>query len=364
MTSDPSRILIIRPSALGDVARSVPVLVNLRRAFPDAGIDWLVQDSFVDAIAHHPDLTEPVPFPRKEFGEWVRGVRLGRLRTYLGSLRARRYDLVVDAQGLARSGLLCWATRARQRWGHDDAREMGPLRSLVYTRQVPSEVEAHSVDRMLGLVAPLLAERKLVLHDNKWAMRLYTSDEDRAWARSRLDAACGAGRAAPVVLAPTSRWPGKQWPDERFAALGRHLAAHGRDVVIVGSGPERGQIPACLGLGVRSPERAEGRVVDLVGTTSIGQLMAVIEGAALVVANDSAALHMAVGFDRPIVALFGPTRAHRVGPFRRDADVIQHLLADDTYDHKLEAHGRAMMERIALDEVVEACEQRLGPAGE
>ncbi len=363
MTSDPTRILIIRPSALGDVARSVPVLVNLRRAFPEAAIDWLVQDSFVEVVRHHPDLTEAVPFPRREFGAWCKGLRLGRVRGYLRSLRDRKYGLVVDAQGLARSGLLSWATRARERIGHSDAREMGPLRRLAYTRIVPSDVETHSVDRMLGLVAPVMRERRLAVDDSKWAMRLFVGEEERAWAQERVAALLGAGRPAPVVLAPTSRWAGKQWPDERFAALGRHLTAHGRDVIIVGAASEREQIPRCLEVAARAPGPGEGRALDMVGGTSIGRLMALLGGAALVVANDSAALHVAVGLDRPIVGLFGPTRAHRVGPYHREGDVVQHVRGGDTFDHKDEAHGRAMMERISVDEVVEACERRLAPGG-
>lgn len=91
--------------------------------------------------------------------------------------------------------------------------------------------------------------------------------------------------------------------------------------------------------------------------------MNVIEHAALVVANDSAALHIAVGFGRPIVALFGPTRVERVGPYRREGDVLQVRRPGDTFDHKVEA-SRAMMERISVEDVVAACEERLLIASE
>ena len=88
--------------------------------------------------------------------------------------------------------------------------------------------------------------------------------------------------------------------------------------------------------------------------------MAVVERCALLVANDSAALHMGVGFARPLVALFGPTDVARVGPCRREADVLRHATdADAGVSHKDHARGRAMMERITLDEVVGACEARL-----
>jgi ADP-heptose:LPS heptosyltransferase len=103
-------------------------------------------------------------------------------------------------------------------------------------------------------------------------------------------------------------------------------------------------------------------VIDRVGRTSVGELMALIERAALVVANDSAALHMAVGMQRPIVALFGPTRTERVGPYGREADVLQHVTVYDRRDHKDDRAGRELMERIAVDEVEEAVLSRLDSA--
>ena len=86
--------------------------------------------------------------------------------------------------------------------------------------------------------------------------------------------------------------------------------------------------------------------------------MAIIEGAQLVIANDSAALHMAVGFDRPLIALYGPTRVGRVGPYSRQADVIQHVTPDDRIDHK-DAANVALMERITTGEVIERIDERL-----
>jgi ADP-heptose:LPS heptosyltransferase len=123
-------------------------------------------------------------------------------------------------------------------------------------------------------------------------------------------------------------------------------------VTIVGGPDERDQ---CAPLTDRY--KGDPRVVDLVGKTRIGVLMAVIERARVVVANDSAALHMAVGFDRPTVALFGPTDVSRVGPYQREHDVIQHLESGDIIDHKKDAQVR-LMERITVQEVAESVRAR------
>jgi heptosyltransferase-1/heptosyltransferase-2 len=335
----PERILIIRPSALGDVCRSVPAVVSLRRAYPAARIDWLVQDSFADAVRFHPDLSGVVSFARASLGkEAVRG-RPGRLGRFLRELKAARYDLVYDFQGLARSGALAWATRAPRRVGYADARELGWL-GLTERHAVGREM--HAVERMLGL---LRASGVEPIED----MRLYAGEGARAWVDGHEWA-----RERYAVIAPTSRWPGKRWPAERFVAVARRVVERGLRVVVVGAASEREQCGPLLEYSAREP-----RVVNLVGATSVARLMAVIERAALVVACDSAALHMAVGFDRPIVGLFGPTRVDRVGPWRRERDVIQHVQPGERMDHKVAALGRSMMERISVEEVVAAVDARL-----
>lgn len=334
--STPERILIIRPSALGDVCRSVPVLASLKRAYPGAAIDWLVQDSFADAVRHHPDLRAVVPFERKRLGAELARGRPGAFLAFIRRLREARYDLVLECQGLFRSGLFARATGAPRRVGFANARELGWL-GVNERHDVPASM--HTVDRMLELVRRAGVEP---VRD----MRLYTCEEDRAWARS-----LGLSEGF-FVLAPTSRWPGKRWPAERFAAVAAALLAHGAPgIALVGAAPERGQCGPLLELAGR-----DKRVVDLIGATSVGRLMAVIEASRLVIANDSAALHMAVGFDRPTVALFGPTRIDLVGPYRREHEVIQHAREGERMDHKDEAMGRAMMERITVDEVLQHAE--------
>jgi ADP-heptose:LPS heptosyltransferase len=116
----------------------------------------------------------------------------------------------------------------------------------------------------------------------------------------------------------------------------------------VGGRSERAQCEAVTSLAAE-----DAGIIDLVGVTDVAGLMAVIEGSRAVVANDSAALHLAVGLGRPTVALFGPTRADRVGPFGRSHEVIQHVAAWESLDHK-RASGVRLMERIEATEVIEA----------
>jgi len=338
--TDPRSILIIRPSALGDVCRSVPVLVSLKRAFPQARIDWLVQDGFAAAIADHPDLGRIVPFARGELGAASRRANFGPIRRFFRQLRGSRYDLVIDCQGLLRSGMFAWATRAKRRVGFANARELGWL-GVNERHDVPTTM--HSVDRMLELLRRAGVEP---VRD----MRLYSNPQARHEVAPTLQAA----RSKYAVVAPTSRWTAKRWPADRFARVVERLRECGfSGVVLVGGKNERDQCGPLLEVAAR-----DGHVIDRIGGTSVAQLMAIIESASLVIANDSAALHMAVGFDRPTIALYGPTRVELVGPYGRERDVIQHVRAGDTFEHKDDARVE-MMERIRVDEVMDAVHARV-----
>lgn len=327
----PSRILIIRPSALGDVCRTVPALVSLRRAFPNAEIDWLVQDAFADAIRYHPALTNVVEFHRNKLSKGLaRGTTLPFWR-FLRSLRERRYDVVYDLQGLLRSGFFAWATRAPRRVGLQNARELGWL-GLTHRYFAPRT--DHAVERML----------QVLRHDGIPTcedMRLYSAPQSAQ--KVAADPELKAGPYA--VIAPTSRWTGKRWPADRFALVCSALLDKGyARVVLVGAPNEREQCAPLLELASR-----ERRLIDRIGKTPIDDLMALIERSALVIANDSAVVHMAVGFARPLIGLYGATSPRLDGPFHREADVIYHPPAQ-AVRHKSLATNELML-GITVEEV-------------
>lgn len=335
----PTSILIIRPSALGDIVRSVPVLTALRRAYPDARIDWLVRDTYTQSVSAHPALSNAVAFPRVRMGGELKRGRTKALRSFIKTLRRAKYDTVLDCQGLFRTGFFSFASGARTRIGYKDASE---LSWLFHTIRVEAPVTMHTVDRALTLAQAAGADI------GEPDMSLHAPDDARSQTIIEYP-----DRYA--VIAPTSAWGAKCWPIDRFAALAKHLAEHPRlDRVIVVGGPgERLHCAPLLELAERHP-----KITDRVGSTSIGMLMALVERAQLVVANDSAPLHMGVGFNRPLVALFGPTDPERACPYGRTHDVIQHVEDGDEFYFR-DARSAGMIKRITLDEVVAACDARL-----
>lgn len=342
ISTDPRGILIVRPSALGDVCRTVPVLASLRRAFPDARIDWVVRDAFVEAIAAHPDLTEPIAFPRRRLARWWWNPAAARdAICWFSELRRRRYDLVFDLQGLGRSGLITRATAAPKRVGYRDAREMA---WLGYNVRQEAGSGIHTVDEMLGLLEQSGIEP---VRD----MRLYAPpDAERWWVADRQ---ChGVGDAPYAVLAPTAKWPSKRWPIERWAAIIPAIVDRGFERIVIVGGP--GESEQVVDLKNHDASSA-GVMVDLVGRTSVGRMLAVIAKAGLVIAHDSAPLHMAVGFDRPCVALFGPTDPALVGPYRRPESVVQAAEAQRQLgpSYRSSRLGDELMRLITVEQVTE-----------
>jgi heptosyltransferase I len=336
-----SRILIVRPTALGDVSRTVPCLVTLKQAHPDATIDWMVHDAFGDAVQYHPDIRAVIPFARGKFSTLWRSPAAARdVWRWLKSLRSAQYDLVVDLQGLLRSGFFTGMTGAKRRLGYANAREGG---WAFYNQKHAVDPELHAVDRMLGLLA---AQGYKVSHD----MRLYTSAQDREWARSALL----AGDVSPedyFVIAPTAKWLCKCWPVERFAQVTRRLLESGKagsSGVILAAPSEKDVVEKLIAL-VGMP----GKLIAPV--TKVGEMMALIQRAKLVVCNDSAPVHIAVGFDRPIVTIFGPTDPRLVGPYKREDSVVQAPGAKSLakFDYRGQKDDQTLISQVTVEMVWE-----------
>ena len=136
------RILIIKPSSLGDVVHALPTVNLIRRRFPDAHLAWLINDTLASLLKNCPIIDELIPFPRQRFGS---AKELPAFGDFLAVLQGKGFDLVVDLQGLFRSGLMSWATLAPRRIGLSDAREGARL----FYNEVVEVPHAHAVDRYL-----------------------------------------------------------------------------------------------------------------------------------------------------------------------------------------------------------------------
>ncbi len=332
LAAQPKRIAVIKPSALGDVVQTLPLLPVLRERFPEASITWVVNRELADVVAGHPDLDGVIRVERRG--------GLSGWRRLLSELRAARFDLVFDLQGLLRTALMTWATRAPIRIGLETAREGSHLachRLIPDTgRLVPAHLRYWRVAEALGL------------GDRTRATKIPLRDEHRAFARSAL-----SGGDGPILaISPGARWVTKRWPVEKFAVIAaKAFRAYGfRPVIVGGPGeqPLAGQLEHLLQKFLPSAS-----IVNLAGKTGLLQLSAVLEAADVLLTNDSGPMHLAAGLGTHVVGVFTCTSAVRSGPpGDQHALVSTKLSCAASYRRKCPYRGKKHMgcfEELSVD---------------
>ena len=293
LTVDARRICLIKPSALGDVVQTLPLLPVLRERFPRASVSWVISDSLAGLLEGHPLLDELICFRRRgSLTEWLR---------LLGELRRREFDLVFDLQGLARTALMTAATRADLRVGLETAREGAQMAANCVIpdtgRYVPAHLRYWRVAQAIG--AGHLRPRTTIPLRRK----------DRDWVAEKL-----AGVTGPVLaIHPGARWETKRWPVDRFAAVAaKAKRAFGFTLVVLGSPAERALAVKLEYLVKRFVPSAT--VLNLAGQTTLKQLAAMLQRADVLLSNDSGPMHLAAGMGTPVVGVFTCTSPLRSGP--------------------------------------------------
>ncbi len=343
------RILLIKPSSLGDVIHALPVLHGLRHRYPDATIDWLISAPLAPVIEGLPQLSEVIRFDRRRYGKMAVSPRIaGEFVGFIQALRKRDYDLVIDLQGLFRTGFLSRASGAPVRIGFKDAREGA---GFFYTHVLTSEnPDIHAV-RKNYLVADLLGFSEYPI-----GFRMPLSETDRVEADRLLGPADSQIHRRLIAVVPGARWETKVWPIERFAETINALHEEPANHCFLVGGPE--DVDRCRALSShcrRSP-------VDLSGRTSLRTLAAVVSRADVVVCQDSGVMHLAVALNRPLVCLIGPTNHLRTGPYNRGEDCVRlDLDCAPCYFRRLSQcpHDHRCMRELPSDLVIQAVGARL-----
>lgn len=367
------RILLIKLSSVGDVIHTIPILAKLRARYPTARIDWLLTPPIAELIRHHPAVSNILLFAPQEFTgfaqSWSATVCLLKL---LMAIRQTRYELVVDLQGQLRSAVFTLLSGAPVRIGFDRPRQQnwkGARRRLpqqayrhgwtgaregawvAYSHRIPlPTLDVHAVDRYLRL-GPMLG-----LDDGPPDFRIPLPAQAAARIEGLLRHHGLLGKPL-AVLVPGTTWETKQWQLEGFARVAQHFARTNRAVVLAGAAHEQAR---CRAVAAACPGAC-----DLSGQTTLTELAALIERAAICVTNDSGSMHLTVALGTPVVSIFGPTDPMWIGPYRRPHNVLQATLpCAPCYLRKLRhcPHSHACMHEITADMVIERVEQTLAGA--
>lgn len=345
-----SSVLIVRLGSLGDLVHALPAVAEMRRVWPEARIDWLVDPAHADLLRLVPALSDVRVLRGRSVAGWWATRR---------ELRARRYDLAIDLQGLVKSAALARLSGARRVVGFDTKALREPAARWFYTDQVEVGEGRHVIDKNLAVAAAVTGaaapaeETSGAFFIEKGTRRLFPFALGPSPA---LDALRASGAGDIALLNPGAAWPNKRWPAESFAAVARWLrATHGwTPVVLWGPGEEAladAIVAASHGAAVRAPR------------TTFNDLLTLAGGCKVFVSGDTGPLHLACAMGAPVVALFGPTTERRNGPWDdRDVSISRYDQCACHYQRACRQPARWCLETITVDEVIAAIARRVDAA--
>ncbi|MEN8134418.1 MAG: glycosyltransferase family 9 protein [Thermodesulfobacteriota bacterium] len=310
-------ILIVKTSAIGDVTHTLPALNALRKHYPEAHITWLVEEAAADIIKGHRAL-DRVLISRRKY--WVREMRGGGARfikawrevwAFIRALRDTHYDLLLDFQGLLKSGVLVWLADADRKIGFGRGMEHAECSYIFLNERIPPvDMDTHALTREMVLLKGIGIEADDIAFD------LPITDSDRTEIDSILGGN-GIDRQQPLVaINPQATWATKLWFNERFSVIADRLLERGCSVVFTGSQADRVEIDRIIA-------GMNGKAVNLAGKTSLLSLAALYQGAKVVLSTDTGPMHIAAAVGTPLVAIFGPTAPWRTGPWGEDNAVLR-----------------------------------------
>lgn len=330
VSRDIQKLLIVRLGSMGDVIHALPAVAALRQAFPNAKIDWAIEERWAELLRapsaeHSGPLSPQRPlvdsvYTVNTFG-WRSNLFSSRTRRevkeFKGTLRTAKYAAAIDFQGALKSAVIVRWSKASAIYGFFAPREK--LARRFYSQKV-RVAGTHIVEQNLSL-AESLAQQKLKMpaallpHDEAAEHKMLQWLEQHKISRFAL-------------LNPGTGWGAKQWPAERYGQVAKQLAADGMNCLI-NFGPREEAL-------AKTVQRESGGTAQPVNC-SITELIALTRRARLFIGGDTGPMHLAAALNVPVVAIFGPTDPARNGPFATHNIVLRNSGSTTSYSH----HGNA-----------------------
>ncbi len=355
------KILIVKLSSIGDVVQTLPALYALRKGFEKNGvkarIDWLVEEVASRVLSGNPLIDNVIVVRNRGWRtHLMENIKTARL------LASARYDMVLDFQGLFKSGVWVWLSKGKRRIGFSNARELS--RIFFNEKLPPYDPDRHAVDRYLDLA------RYAGGLSGQAVFPIYTGLEEKKRVEGILKDSGIAGQGETglhrwqpfFVIAARARWATKEWKDDALAEVAKAVTqASGMRAVLVGGREDRAGLEGLK-------ESIGSRAVNLAGLTTLKELAALMKTASFVLTVDSGPMHIASAVGAPTVALFGPTAPWRTGPYggctpgsRKNIIIRKELNCSPCF--KKRCPDARCMKEITAEEVIRAIEGLLNKDG-
>jgi heptosyltransferase-1/heptosyltransferase-2 len=298
-------ILIIKMSSLGDILHTLPFAAALRERFKTAKISWLVHPQFSDFIPYPSVIDEIIFFDKANFKKMSILKKMGYFLKTCRLLRSKRFDLVIDMQGLFKSAVFALTSGCKNRIGYCEMRELSGFVSKAIRGK---NMNAHVIERYLDVARFLGSEVKSI----EFPIADLTDAEKSICDKLKKFGVNGKY----VVFVVGARWSTKEWLTKHYAKLAQMIIKDGFFVVLAG-----GESDAKKSSEIKSLAKD---VIDFTGKTNLKELAALIKLSVFYISADTGPLHLAAALKKPLIAMYGPTLPSRTGPYANDnAAVIQ-----------------------------------------
>ena len=311
---------------MGDLFHALPVVHNLKVAL-DAKVDWVVGKEYVPLVECFEDVDKVIPFYRRSF--------FSDLRPFMKEIRAREYELVVDLQGLFKSGMVSRLARTGRRIGPSFLREGAG----VFYSDVAGKLDKdrHAVDECMDVVRHLGLPVVDAAFPVTFPKRAFTEGRPR------------------IAMLPRSRWFTKNWPARCFVDLVKLLQPGLDPAVFLIGGPD--DVATCDEIA----NGLNGNVTNLAGKTDLVEMGSVLQEMDLLVSNDSGPVHMAAAIGTTTVVVFGPTNPERTGPYGEQHVIVKASLpCQPCYSRTCNRDGVPCLEQVTPEHVAELVREALG----
>jgi lipopolysaccharide heptosyltransferase I len=331
MMKEPEKILVVKPSALGDIVHSLPFLNAVRKRFPDAEIHWVAARGLHEMLEGHP-MIDRLWIINK--GQWKMpskaGDTLREIMALRSALKEEKFDIAVDLQGLLRSGVIAKFTGAPVRVGFEEAREGS---GLFYTMKVKGGRDVHAVDRYLKIASALGCDTDEIKFPFPYFGKCASFNLPEDY----------------IVIAPSAGKEANRWPARRFGELAKMLPY--KSLVISGKSDAH--------LAEETAGASGGRAMSLGGKTTPGELVSIIKGARFFISNDTGPMHIAAALGVPVFAIFGPANPVRTGPYGDIHTVIREDLPCSPCYRRKKCGNWRCMEDITVERVYNIIRERI-----
>lgn len=347
------RILLVRFGAMGDIIHALPAAATLRRAYPNAQIDWLVETRWRALLEESHDHHEAGALLDHVISLDTFALRNNiasrdswrTLCAVVGQLRGQSYDVAVDLQGAIKSAIACKLSGARNIYGFTSPWLRETAGEIFYTRKVESRA-THIVDANLDLAAAVIGAASDERRGTEADFPLPSGD------RNTLPLEIPRERYA--VLNPGAGWRGKQWPAASFFVICDVLASHYQLSTVLNCGPGEQEQAEQVRRGCKQAQ-------PIIFSGGIPALIALLRGARLMVGPDTGPLHLAAALGVPTVGIYGPTDPARNGPYGPNSPAgIRSLRTPEARtSHRRDAPPDGSMEAISPEMVIGAIDELL-----